>query len=730
MQIKHSITIMIMALGTMLISCQQDRMTEPDAIELYTRNFIKQFGVADPNHDWNMATKGNVSVTTSTPTHVKVYAMVNGKRYIFADYQNVNGTKEIEFDIPKGINKLIVRANGIDYDVDNGGRITIGKTAGRFITDPGSSTDNKLTWSISRERMLSTSALDQYINIYNEEEPNLGKGTTSFYFIADGKEHTFYPFFWFTSAKHSLGIYYIPDDSKPDEIVMQDLYFTKTGELLANGYGACNPTISADLIYKPGNVHMFRANYYTCNEWAEVFPGFRTTLDKYKNSTEQMQHWVLSDGKKLGDINDANGTERIYQNAAEADFITDNGFISRIRYNNYTFVVTETVTKEYKTPKAFERNGFNPVNTSGEAYKNSDFICSRGITYKLETGVKYGFYLKVNKNKTGEEFYTEENGIKKPKDIKDQPYDFIVFSQASRNQTYVDTKKNGDKDVNAVIRDYNWKHRDDNAAAPDWWKDGHYTDKDLYAYASWGTVSMGGKTYTMFGFEDWDAHTNNVGPDLNDLMFIFDTGMAPSNIVNEHDDEGGGEEDTPFEWLIAAEDLGNVACDWDFNDMVVKISTLKVSDASGTYTKVKIEPLAAGGTLPIYLMYTGKIGKDETAQVANYMIGEEFHSWFGLQSLSPINVAKGSTATPIAQDKIIDIEVPASFSMQKHVGYGVDNETGISNMGGFWFIVNRQTDTEAFSPVKTGDYTKIETLPSGKTPPSSQHQRKKTMPRR
>lgn len=703
MQLKHSIAIALVACGAALQSCQQDRINVTDAKELYTRDFIKQFGIADPNHDWNMATRGGVSVTTSTPTNVKVYAKVGGKRYLFADYKNVNGTEAIEFDIPKGVEQLIVRANGRDYSVNNGASIRIDRGS-RLITEPGSTTDNKLEWSISRERMLSTEALNLYIETYPEEKPNLGKGTTSFYFVADGEEHTFYPFYWQTSAKHTLGIYYIPDEDKPDEIVMQDLYFTKSGELKINGDGACNPEIPADLVYHPGDVHIFKSNKFKCSDWATVFPGFRTTLEAYKEDTStELHNYILSDGKALGDISGQYGTERIYTSEATADFITDNGYISRIKYDNYAFEITETVTKEYTTPTGYPRNGFSEAVKEGKAYENAKFICTRGITYKLEKGTKYGFYIKVNHSTTGTNFYTEENGVQTPKPLEEQPYDFIIFSQASRNKTYIDSKiKDGTSDdMNKSIREFNWRDTNGDGNASTWWNE-DFTENDEYAYASWDIINMGGKDYAMFGFEDWEAHTNNVGPDLNDLMFLFETGTRPSEVVDEDDPEP---EDKWFEWILAAEDLGNVLCDWDFNDMVVKISVLAVKEdgAEQATTKLKVEPLASGGTLPVYLMYTGKIGNDTEAKT--YVIGKEFHEWFGSSSLNPINVSKGSTASLKAE--AITLDVPKSYTIAGLHEHYKPGEDGTNNMGGFWFIANRSDGMTEFNPTDTWPYKEI-----------------------
>ena len=137
-----------------------------------------------------------------------------------------------------------------------------------------------------------------------------------------------------------------------------------------------------------------------------------------------------------------------------------------------------------------------------------------------------------------------------------------------------------------------------------------------------------------------------------------------------------------FEWLLAAEDLGGTH-DFDFNDLVVsvKYSTI-INGTTPQYTDVTITPLAAGGTLPIYLMYDGPL-LDETE--GTYVIGDECHRWLGSNSTStPLNVHSSITHT-CPEDKIVTLRVPGQFSVASH-----SNQSSWSsdNMGGFWLLVD------------------------------------------
>lgn len=225
MNIKQWLTPALLLCGAVFTSCVDD-IPGPDAKELYTRDFVKSFGAFDPKQDWNIANQTVVHVTTSAKTDVKIYADLEGKRFLFGTYLNVLGSKELKVDVPKGVKTLYVKANGKTYTTSVGGSVNI---ASRAVASPGD--DKILSWDDMGYNTFSARITNAFRDQFLEGEPNLGVGTSSFYFISDGEEHTFYPIFSQTDKVHALGIYYIPDQSNPDEIVMQDLYFTKTGDL-------------------------------------------------------------------------------------------------------------------------------------------------------------------------------------------------------------------------------------------------------------------------------------------------------------------------------------------------------------------------------------------------------------------------------------------------------------------------------------------------------------------
>lgn len=534
--------------AALITGCSSEPLL-PSKSEEYSREFIKNFGVFDQSHDWNHATQTTVSVTTSRPTDIKVYAKVDDVRYLFGTYLNVNGQRTLNVDIPKGISDLIVNANGYDYNVRAGGAVNLDSRS-RTITGSDSeyTTSDNLSWKIAPQAIYSTMAVNSYLKTYDEnEKTNLSKGTNSFYFIADGKEHTFYPFYWWTQAHHVLGIYVVDQDA-PSNITMHDLYYSKSGEL----------TYSKD--YDPNGE-----------------PG--------------------------------NGT--------------------------------------------WDRVGTEPAYKPGEGI----YIKTRGVTYKLPQGTRYGFYIKVKELGKIEQF-TNKNTY---------DYDFIIFSNSERNaRPYYDFTGNL---RNERIYKKDW-------STTSWWAESGADESDKYAYSSWGVGEMDGVSYTMFGFEDWPADNNNTAADLNDIMFLFAAGEQPSKEIDTD------ELTRKFDWIIACEDLGTD--DFDFNDVVFGVGNPVTDDATGVKT-VDITALAAGGTLPVYIQY------QDTTINAGGRNGGEFHSWFGEKSTSSIINAhtykdKGETHT---------IKVNPDFTLACSLNVSGEGDSG--NMGGFKVRVCHNSGDEVIS---------------------------------
>lgn len=579
-------------IGVFSSSCTSEHIEIP-ANELYAREFIKKFGVIDSNHDYNMATIGSVNIIAPAPTDIKVFAIIDGKRYIFADCRNIKGKQNITFDIPRYVKEIIVRENHTDHTVPLGGTLNLSSTTtSRQINENPDGSPVSFGRYTDDFREFKGSLITEFTNeLPPEDRYNYTKCVADFSFISEeGKEMVFYPMAAKPSNKqtisigkyeesyysHALGIYWLDenDDGKIRKENMLDIYY---------GY------------------------------------------------TEELQYFYES-GKPIN---------------------------NPISYNDKT-------------------------------------VHTRGIKYQFnQSGIKYGFYLKIRvvKDDTNLSYLKPDSPTSKPK-----YFDCIHFTQASLNKTFGTTDgildSNGNPDYQTKIgeitygpKNQKWVHSNKWSIEP---PDERY---DHVAAAFMPIKSETGETHLFFSFEDNQKYRDALTCaflefDLNDIIFMFDESTIPI-VYDEIKQEYVATSSTPiepeyeeFEWLLAAEDLGGTH-DFDFNDLVVSVKYSTITNGTTPqYTDVTITPLAAGGTLPIYLMYDGPL-LDETE--GTYVIGDECHRWLGSNSTStPLNVHSSITHT-CPEDKIVTLRVPGQFSLASH-----SNQSSWSsdNMGGFWLLVD------------------------------------------
>lgn len=178
----------------------------------------------------------------------------------------------------------------------------------------------------------------------------------------------------------------------------------------------------------------------------------------------------------------------------------------------------------------------------------------------------------------------------------------------------------------------------------------------------------------IIGFNSAPAKAADTAPrDYADVLFLVvpvtETDFGYIYDVNPE----------PMIWTVAAEDLGSTE-DWDFNDAVIQFTDVIVNlnsvnkncvaaNVDGpldavTVREVTVKPMAAGGTMPIYItfdraVYEGMpdmardgdewystinsaasdVLKSQTAEKKTRIVGKELHKWLGGAShTTPLNV--------------------------------------------------------------------------------------------
>lgn len=702
MQFNKIIAGSLLTLGAVTSACQSDNIEIPKS-ELYTREFIKEFGVVDPNHDWNNAAQGSVTVVTSSPTHVEVLADIKGKRYIFADYRKVNGTETINFTIPKGISNIIVSLNGREVNTTLGATVD-NRTRSRAIWEGG---DNKVTITRDPYRLLSEEGVMAFKTYLPEGQNNLGKVTQNFSFVANG-DFTIYPTYWQTDSYNTIGIYYV--DEATNEIVHIPFYSNKItpidgtqGNLLYT-YGdpnaedkiPANPNIplrdsnnpmDAALLLQASELNPSDYN----NNGLSDFTQF--SAEDWKVFKRRYLLKVREDNKYYFNVSGQNGVNTFF----DIDYFINSDAYKEaggeaFKLFSITDILFEAKDETHVNLTAIAVGPLNDWIYPGEVKESHPSGTqevkgwkSRGIGIHIAEGTKFGMYLRV--------WYNSDPADKKP---------------SIDNVGIVRLKIGEDgKPVDDGYRRFYSEAKYNDLAG------GSQVFGATYMYeAPTGT-------YRVLGFEDWGGDVH----DLNDMMF-FISSEKPQEIPSVKDEDKIPEK---YTYLLAAEDLGGT-CDWDFNDLVVGVNVVaknyveaeegvEGSTASHPYQEVTVTPLASGGTLPIYLMYTGKVStsKDDydSATSGDYLIGREFHSWLTNSQnapLTPTNVG----ARADSKGKPITFHVPESeYTLAVHKKYSASD--GRNNMGGFWVLVINHEDTPYTPEIIDENYLSLITnIPDGK----------------
>lgn len=245
-------------------------------------------------------------------------------------------------------------------------------------------------------------------------------------------------------------------------------------------------------------------------------------------------------------------------------------------------------------------------------------------TTKFEPGTKIGFFMILSgytKFWGGKDNYqnVQDGTIQwmKSDELKVNPSD-IAFSIPSMNKNIGHVFS---QEHTHVVSD----HKDpDNRGGYKYVPSGAEDD----GFMAFARYSYGG--YPLLSVEDWGVKGDH---DVNDMIFYVSG-------VKTDDVKPVGTPVVQQSWLLMAEDLGGTH-DLDFNDAVIGISHVAtnidadsqtgnnsaVSPHETTYGRIFLTGIAAGGTLPLEILYDGKPISDYDPKAKDF---KYFHQWFGL----------------------------------------------------------------------------------------------------
>lgn len=434
------LSLAIVANAALLSGCASGPI-EVSQSEEYTRDFIKTFGVFNPSHDWNLATQAMVTVTTSAPTDIKVYATVDNTRYLFGTYLNVNGRHTLNVDVPKGTTDLIVRANGRDYKINAGGFVDISSGRAGESTAPPSmsfSMAERAKW----KQFSGEGEILSYRTKLPEERTNFSQVTDNFNF---SPEHRFiiYPIYYNTRHDNELGIYYRPLDGS--DIVRVPIYRAKTNEISGSASGT-----SSDQILQQ------------CKEGFT----YEAIKDGYEDFTTADFDWDSYRLAKAEEMRTSESEFLLWDYALPGQWAAQFGLSD----NDLSQVLTDnslSAGDEKKYPLVRQMQWDKPGNwdNPNESFESqSAYWRSKGIIVDLQPGYTYGFYLY-------------------------NPDDKYYF--------YSETM------LNEIWSPHNFKARDDMSAADANALKEKYDGQPTPHFGIYQTLGDNGETRLVVGAEDW-----------------------------------------------------------------------------------------------------------------------------------------------------------------------------------------------------------------------------------
>lgn len=610
-----------------LVSCNHDDIyggngsgsDDNPALEEYMRAFIKEFGLfkAKP---WSEAVSGAITVRTSAPTPVNVFAEIDGYRFIFASLGSVNGAQPIVMNLPSEVQEVIVEAGDREYKVKLGSVLDLAKESryyveNQYMTDmSGSFPDLSVSVDPKAYREIEVSGSTFNSWLFPQKGFRLFDSEANFY---DGSGSTIT-----TNSVWRRTTRFYPDKSTEHEINVYPLYWRK------NIYGESD--------------YLLGIYYYD------------ETYD--------------ADLPKLKMI--------------DLDAFSLNGAVTVQKNGSGEFVVASS-DAPYEADDIQDGNNFR----------------MKGYNIKFTNidpnhSPRYGFYIK--------------SGLKEGESPgKGRNFTHITFQNVQYNAT--EWRDNyWDRPISDVLTCYTGAVTSSSSLVTKNKPETHPTRLDRLVEAEMSTSYL----YYPLGFMSQPNGSADAVTEMDFCDVVLAVSPAPCTIGVGTMPSSGKCYGT-YPWVLAAEDLGSTD-DWDFNDAVFNVYDL-TTDFTRVYTspraayptptilgrRITVLPRAAGGTLPIYLMYQGEVAEDITdtsmmsAVNANfdngtYVVGTELHAWLGepdYKMMLNTGIMDGkydgcavSFCVPVIGEKELDFDIQ-----------NPPQDVGLANqmLRNFWILVDR-----------------------------------------
>lgn len=682
--------------------------------EEYVRNFIKSFGIPDPDHNYAMAKAAGLHVTTRKGGHVTITAVVQGTEYLFADLDVTLGTHAIPVTIPASVKELTVKYDRGIQTVATNATVDLDKapTASRETAKD----DFEVLYGGEYNVYDKDKYGDMVLNPVDNEPPYLFLSLT-------GVTKTFFDNkVWPLIGKENTDYTYTLNEPLEGEVLRFNSEYPARHETILTCSG---PT-----------------GYY-------IFPVYwKTDRDGYKDY-EIVVH------KATEGYNDLKSKPYVISFADEGDDKTSNpfpylGYSEEDLITSYIYPYDDHIYPDGAAASTYTTN-WNKLKFGGYDDKAFDpskakKLISRGVrinmapTNHYSPGIAFAVRRKFNNGKPGSFVSSAPFYNTHPDAWGENYYDASLHNLYLAASATLRTDMEGYKIDQFIMDkkiDTTYKlHGGEQWPRPDSIPFSVFNGLDCEASKQWFKLRY--SVPEILGFSSQpDCPASTDMRDYCDVILLITPYYHVSNLNNTW--KGINHRilyavlPPPMEWTLAAEDLGG-SDDWDFNDVVFSftdvIRNLKSANwlssqamasgpaGAGSIRKITIKPKATGGTLPIYIALTAKgvvenfpempsdgetmfsvanaalkeaMGISDDNEAHTYIIGQEVHKWLGANSYTQfVNV--GSTRSNI-NVREVEIIVPTDLDLGDEE-FLTSQATGPSQTNtplyGFSVIVDRE----------------------------------------
>lgn len=688
-------TVGIAILTLAFAGCNSDNFSLDDARhEQYVRNFIEAFGIPDPDHNYAMAKSAGLHVTTKVGGHVTVTAEVQGKEYLFADLDVTPGTHALPVTIPSSVKELYVNAGKGTHVVATDAMVDIDvapiQSRTYYVVDDknnememkfietGDGGDPYLVF----EPQLSTSffnQIDKYL-----ADPTKDNTDTEIPAIKE-VENNGVPVRYFKDSSHETALTCV--GGTYDYYIFPIFWKSYTSE---------NNVKKKDYQVYFHKVREGQNDLHSATRIEFCDQGTSTSTNPFPEIG-----YTIKNGVNIASVDPVNKTYKylneefkfLYQGAALQQAFPTTG------NNPARLVLTRGKKIQMKRYKDENKNHYFP-----------------GFAIAIKSNIKSdNDFSFVSSAPFYNEPFWKENYF-------DVPIDRLYQAMVGTKRVEIKNRTDGNPTIIHICDpNINIGEGGEYANGGDWWK---LNKSIVHSYSVNFLGLQVPETPFLLGFCSPAAEPGDKTPrQYNQVVFLVTPHVSYREGVSFRTQYAIAPE--PLKWTLAAEDLGG-SDDWDFNDVVFTFTDVIRNLKSANYMKnvamisgpmnaqsvrvVTVTPVATGGTMPIYITYTGSNLKrmpefpsegdmmfsEANAALKNYLedgnwqngvfvLGTEVHKWLGSNDYTKfVNV--GDSRHDVGA-KSVQFVLPTDYDLGDETKFDYTSSVSKDNKPLFGFAV-------------------------------------------